>query len=113
MKYFHKADRHPTLREAAVEQMLNFLEQPQKSNHKLWQEINVRYIGINFTAKQLKEIRDVILNNPHYTRSEISRQVCSIFQLYQSNGKLKKAIVIDILSGLSIKLSKTHNPQVP
>lgn len=89
MKVFEKPNRRPTSREASVERMLALLEEPPPARSRKWKDVTVRYIGQDFSARAIKEIRDLIAANPEYPRAEIARQLCLIFGLYQSNGKLK------------------------
>lgn len=97
LKFFEKPHRNPTAREAAVEKMLAFVEQPPHPRSKQWKKLVVHYIGHGFSARQIKKIRDLIASNPTYTRGQITHHVCTMFGLYQSNGKLKKSGVSVIL----------------
>jgi hypothetical protein len=76
LKYFEKPDRWPTQREAAVERMLAFLEEPRHPGSRQWNSLTVHYIGRDFTARQIKKIRDLIASNPEYSRAEIAHQAC-------------------------------------
>lgn len=104
LKYFEHPDRKPTQREAKVERILAFLENPLplQTDSKLWDKINVRYIGHDFSAIEIQKIRDVISSNPNFNRNEIARNVCYLFNLYQSNGKIKLVQVYQILKRMDM-----------
>jgi hypothetical protein len=102
MAYFKTPDRAPTSREARVERLLQFLEQPPSKKSIKWGRLIVRYIGHDFTARQIQQIRDLIKRNPNYTRGEIARQVCAMFQLYQSDGKYKFSQTKDIMKRMDM-----------
>lgn len=102
LKYFEYPSRRPTQREANVEQILAFLENPKKNDPELWDQISVRYIGHDFSARNIQKIRDLILSNPNYCRNEIARKVCSFFGFYQSNGKIKLTQMGQILKRMDI-----------
>ncbi len=87
LKYFEKPDRRPTQREAAVERMLAFLEEPPHPGSRQWNSLAVHYIGRDLTARQIRKIRDLIASNQEYSRTEIAHQVCLMFGLYQYDGK--------------------------
>lgn len=87
--YFKTPDRAPTSREAGVEKMLLFLEHPPLQRSKKWDNLTVRYIGHDFSARQIQQIRDLIMGHQGYTTNQISGHVCRLFKLVQSNGKIK------------------------
>ncbi|MGP8320458.1 MAG: hypothetical protein ACT6FD_06695 [Methanosarcinaceae archaeon] len=89
LKYFEKSDRRPTQREAAVERMLTFLEKPPHPKSRQWNSLKVHYIGKDFTARQIKKIRDCMASNPEYVRAKIAHQFCRMFGLYQYDGRPK------------------------
>lgn len=97
LKYFNQPDRKPTNREAAVEKMLAFLECSPSTENRLWNKLTVRYIGLDFTAAEIRKIRTIIETNPQYNRKEITREVCRIFGIYQTDGRLKTTAVGGIL----------------
>jgi hypothetical protein len=102
LKFFEKPVRSPSYREAPVEEMLAFLEQPAHPGSKKWNKLVVHYIGHVFSAKQIKKIRDLIICNPTYIRAKIAHEVCVMFGLYQSNGKPKKSWVSVILKRMDM-----------
>ena len=100
--YLEESDRNPTSREASVEKMLAFLEQPPHPRSIKWNHLTVHYIGHDFSARQIKKIRDLIELNPEYSRAQIAHQVCRMFGLYQSDGKLKKSGMSTILKRMDM-----------
>jgi len=99
MRFFDNPDRKPTPREAAVERMLDLLDYPPPPRSKQWDNVRVHYIGRDFSAREIKKIRDLIKSKPECPRIEIVDEMCRIFGLYQSNGKFKK-------TGTSIALKR-------
>ncbi len=89
MAYFAEPHRHPTPREASVERLLTFLEDPPDPRDCTWDTLTHRYIGIHFSARQIQTIRRLIATNPHYSRTQFAREVCLRFNLFQPNGKMK------------------------
>jgi len=102
LKYFEHPKRKPTKREANVERILAFLENSPKNDSKLWDQISVRYIGYDFSARKIQTIRDLIASNPGYCRNEIAGKVCTLFGCYQSNGKIKLTQVTQILKRMDM-----------
>lgn len=100
--YFNKPERGPTIREAKVEKMLAFLETPEPKYSPQWKIVQVRYIGKDLTARDIQQIRKLISNNPDYTIGEIIRQVCLLFNFYQSNGKLQLSQTNHILKRMDM-----------
>ena len=54
---FERPDRHPTPREEAVEPLLSFLEAARPEHAAGWQAITVPYIGLEYTAREVADIR--------------------------------------------------------
>jgi len=102
MAYFDEPNRPPTVREAAVERMLAFLENPSSLASDERDTLSVRYIGMNFTARDLKTIRDMILVEPNVTRCKMAEMVCSRFQVHDIHGRPRRAIVADILKRMEM-----------
>ncbi len=109
--YFKKPCRKPTQRETLVEQLLVFLENPLPKRSKKWDTVCVRYVGHDFSAKNIQQIRDMISTHPQYTRHEIARQVCLLFDLYQSDGKIKLSQTDSILKRMDMDNVITLPPQ--
>ena len=99
MRFFDSSGRSPTLREAAVERMLDLLDHPPPLRSKQWNDVKVHYVGRDFSAREIKKIRNLIESKPESLRGEIVHEICRIFGLYQSNGKFKK-------TGTSIALKR-------
>jgi hypothetical protein len=102
MAYFDKPERSPTVREAAVERMLAFLENPSSVTSEEWHTLSVRYTGMNFTARDLQTIRDMILSGPNVTRYRMAEMVCSHFHVHDNHGRPRRAIVSDILKRMEM-----------
>lgn len=49
-----------------------------------------RYCGRDFSQEELNQIRQLIKDNPHYHRAELSRQVCRMLAWYKADGGLKE-----------------------
>ena len=89
MPYFDRPTRKPTQREARVENILTFLAKPPSPNSRLWNSLKVKYIGYQYSARQIMQIRELISIRPDLTRCGIASEICLKFGLYQGNGKLK------------------------
>jgi hypothetical protein len=89
LKYLDHPSRKPTQREAAVERMLSFLEDPPPERSVLWKRTSLRYIGHDFSGEGIRRIRDMIRTNPHWSQNQITRAVCELFDLRKSDGKFK------------------------
>jgi len=48
-----------------------------------------RYCGRDFTPKELELIRSLIKHNPNFNRTQLSVEVCRMFQWFKPDGKLK------------------------
>lgn len=112
--YFKTPERAPTSREAGVEKMLLFLEHPPSERSKKWDTLTVRYIGHDFSAIQIQQIRNLITCHPGYSTNQISRHVCRLFKLYQANGKIKLSQTNCILRRMDmdnvVTLPQVKNP---
>jgi len=96
MAYFERPGRHPTAREAAVERMLAFLDNPPESSN-LWDTLRLHYIGTDFTARDIHLIRRLIAETPKATCVGIARMVCRELQLLDPVGNCRFSIAQDIL----------------
>jgi hypothetical protein len=74
--------------------MLAFLECSPSTENRFWNKLTVRYIGLDFTAAEIMKIRTIIETNPQYNRKEITREVCRIFGIYQTEGRLNTTGII-------------------
>jgi hypothetical protein len=102
MTYFAAPGREPTAREANVEAILAFLEHPPDPSVIEWDSLKHRYIGIYFSARQIQTIREFIDANPQWTRQRLALEVCTRFNLYQPNGKMRAMTVVDILKRMDM-----------
>ena len=102
LKYFEKPARRPTQREAAMERMLAFLEEPPHPGSRQWNSLAVHYIGMDFTARKIKKIRDFMASNPEYVRAKIAYQLCRMFGMYQHDGRPKKTAAEVILKRMDM-----------
>ena len=75
LQYFDHPERKPSKREMHVEQILAFLEISPDPGSKQWRLIKVRYIGHDFTAGHISEIRKLIESNRYFTRNEIAKKI--------------------------------------
>ena len=100
--YFDIPSRKPTARESSVEKVLDFLNQQQGPRKKGWHSLSVHYIGRDFTAYEIRKLRTFIDSNPHLTRSGIAREVCLMFDLYQSNGMVKQTTATNIIKRMAM-----------
>jgi hypothetical protein len=103
MTYFATPDREPTLREAAVEGILAFFEHPPDPSVSERDTLEHRYTGIHFSARQIQTIRDLIAANPQCTRKRLALKLCTKFNLYQPNGKMRAITVVDILKRMDME----------
>lgn len=102
MNFFTTPGRLPTSREAKVETLMNFLENPPPKRSCRWDTVTVRYIGHNFSARQIQQIRELIARQPESNPTGIGRQVCRLFELYQSDGNYKLTQTRDILKRMDM-----------
>lgn len=102
MAFFKTPDRVPTSREAGVENLLTFLESPPPKRSPRWNTLTVRYIGHTFSARQVDRIRQLIARQPEANPTELSRQVCRLFELYQSDGNYKLVQTREILKRMDM-----------
>lgn len=102
MAYFDQPDRPPTAREAAVERMLAFLDNPPPLASDLWDTLALRYIGTQFSARRIRMIHDMIAAEPDASRAAIAKQMCTRLKLYGANGKPRLAAAKDILRRMAM-----------
>ena len=102
MDFLKTPCRLPTSRESGVETLMNFLENPPPKKSSGWDTVTVHYIGHDFSAKQIKQIRELIARQTEPNLSEIGRQVCRLFELYQSDGCYKLTQTKDILKRMDM-----------
>ena len=97
MAAFERRDRKPTAREAAVERMLQLLEDPPPETSPLWETTVVHYIGRDYTARDVAGLRCLVQARPTADRAALAREACRAFGLYGSNGRARTPAAIDVL----------------
>ena len=102
LEYLSQPARKPTSREASAEKLLAFLENHHNDNSNKWDQVSVKYIGHYFSARQIQKIRNFIKSNPESTQSNIAKNSCLMFGIYQSNGKIKKSQMTAILKRMEM-----------
>lgn len=102
MAYFDVPLRPPTPREAAVEQMLAFLENPPPAGSDDWDAMSLSYIGVNFTARDIQTIREMIEADPSVPLGVLAERVCRRFQVSDSHGRARRGTMADILRRMAM-----------
>jgi len=97
MGYFDHPTRPPTAREAAVERMLAFLDNPINSRRIAWIPSHCPTFGTRFTARDIRIIREVCNEESRLPLTEIAGIICDRLQLYGGNRRPRLSIVNDIL----------------
>lgn len=102
LKYLDHPTRKPTSRETKVENMLDFLEKSPSKRPIDYKDITLRYIGHEFNAEKILKIRTLISTNVNWNRNQIAREVCRLFDLRQSNHKLKISQINQVLKRMAM-----------
>jgi len=102
LAYLNCAGRKPTSREASVEKLLSFLENPYDDDSDKWNQVSVKYIGHYFSARQIQQVRDFIKSNPEFNVTNIAKRICLMFGIYQSNGEIKTSQMSVILKRMEM-----------
>ena len=102
ISYLASPGRGSTLREAAVERIMAFLDHPLHSEAEEWDTLTHRFIGIIFSARQIQAIRELIAATPRIDRTNLARDVCAKFELYQPNGNIRLSTVCTILKRMDM-----------
>lgn len=102
MRAFDEPDRRPTQREQAVERMLAFLEAPPPRGSPGWKEHTVHYIGRDYTAEEVHQLRTLVRERPDIARAVLARELCQRFGLVQANGRLRKATASDVVRRMAM-----------
>jgi len=100
--YLNRPARKPTSREALVEKLLSVLEDQYDDNSDKWDQVRVKYIGHYFSARKIQKIRNFIESNPESNQNNIAKNICLMFGIYQSNGKIKKSQMAAILKRMGM-----------
>lgn len=118
LAYLSTPTRKSTQREKRVESLLVFLNNSDSYPAQNWTDCTVKYIGCEFSAQNIYDLRQYIQTNPTATRSNISTQLCYMFNLSQTNGKPKhntaahivKRMGMDNIIPLSEPVHSTRSP---
>lgn len=102
MAYFDHPTRPPTKREAAVERMLAFLENPHELSRDCLGPLALPYIGTRFTARDIRVIREVCNEEARLPLKEIAGIIRGRLELHGSNGRPRTAFMIDILRRMAM-----------
>lgn len=112
VKYFARPDRGPTPREARVERMLAFLDDPPGPRHHDWSRLTVHYIGREYSAREVAALRRHIASHPEVTRGQLAEYLCKMFNLYQSNEKPKMTSAAHVIRRMAMD-NIVHLPETP
>ena len=110
--YFDDPPRKPTAREVRVERVLALLDDPPSCRSNQWRQLTVHYIGRDYTAGEIWELRSFIDTHPGANRAIIVECLCEMFGLYQRNGKIKKSTAWAIIKRMAMD-NIIHLPEVP
>lgn len=102
LAYFDTPTRRPTAREARVEQILETLDSPPPPRSKGWRQPTVRYIGCDFSARDIQRLRRFIAEHPDASRVELARGLCDMLGLHHRDGRRKQATAVDILKRMNM-----------
>jgi len=102
LAYFDTPGRSPTAREARVERMLAFLENPPSRRSRQWNELTVHYIGRDFSAREVARFREHVAAHPQASRNQIVDWLCRKCDLCQANGRLKRATGTHIVKRMAM-----------
>lgn len=102
MAYFDHPTRPPTEREAGVERMLAFLENPHRFSEDCWDTLALSHIGTRFTARDIGMIRELCNEEACLPLTEIAGIICDRLHLNGGNGRPRLAIMNDILRRMAM-----------
>lgn len=102
LAYLNTPVRKSTLREKKVESLLAFLNNNASYPAQNWTDRTVKYIGCEFSAQNIYELRQYVHANPTATRSSIAIKLCSMFNLIQANGKPKHNTAAHIIKRMGM-----------
>ncbi|MHC1728263.1 MAG: Druantia anti-phage system protein DruA [Syntrophobacteraceae bacterium] len=102
MAYFDEPGRNPTERESRVERMLAFLDDAPPFHKKAWDDLSLHYIGMDFSARQIFMIREIIVKDRIVSPTRIAHLVCDRFGLQGHTGKPPYSKVVDILRRMAM-----------
>jgi hypothetical protein len=73
LAYFDEPDRKPTSRETRVGRLQSFLDNPLNTKSDRWRRFTVHYIGRDFTAKEISQLRAFIASHPKANHSQVEK----------------------------------------
>jgi len=112
LAYFDTPARQPTAREARVEQILALLDSPPPPRSSRWRQPTVRYIGSDFSARDIQRLRRFVAEHPDACRAELARGLCDLFGLHHRDGKRKQSTALDILKRMDMD-NLVRLPDIP
>jgi len=99
---FERPERRPTSREATVERMLAFLQEPAPHESPEWDELNVPYIGRSYSGREVARIRALLEERPQESLAALAREFCRLFDLYQATGRPRTGVATDVLRRMAM-----------
>lgn len=102
MAAFERPERRPTSREATVERMLAFLQEPAPNASSEWDELKVPYIGRSYSAREVARFRALVEENPQESVAALAREFCRLFSLYQATGRPRTGVATDVLRRMAM-----------
>ncbi len=102
LAFLNTPARKASQREKRVESLLVFLNNSASYPAQNWTDRTVKYIGCEFSAQNIYELRQYIHKNPTATRANIAMQLCYMFNLIQSNGKPKHSTATHIIKRMAM-----------
>ena len=100
--YFDNPPRKPTSREGRVERVLALLDDPPSYRSNQWRELTVHYIGRDYTAREIWELRNFIDTHPDANRARIVERLCEMCDLYQRDGRIKKSTTQAVIKRMAM-----------
>lgn len=102
LSYLNSPIRKPTQREKKAESLLVLLNKPDACQSPDWTELKVNYIGCEFNAQNIYQLRQYIDLNPTASRKKIAETLCSMFNLTRKNGQAKHATAYHIVKRMGM-----------
>lgn len=102
LAFLNTPTRKATQREKRIESLLALLNNSASYPAQNWKDCTVKYIGCEFSAQNIYQLRQYIHANPTATRSNIAIQLCSMFNLIQANGKAKHETATHIIKRMGM-----------
>ena len=99
---FDRPDRRPTAREAAVERLLAFLATASPDDAPEWDTLSVGYIGRQYTAREVRELRTLAGGGQPRNRAELARELCRLADLRNEKGRPRNQMAQDVLKRMAM-----------